>query len=111
MPMLNLDAGVYRPPDSGVAVVDAGTVDAGPANVSYSAQIQPIFDSRCDACHQWNYDSIVGVNSRITPGILNASAIYTRTLAGDMPRGGGAPLTVSQQLLLRDWILNGAPRN
>jgi hypothetical protein len=108
---VNLDAGVYRAPDSGVVTSDAGTTDAGPAMVSYSSQVQPIFDSRCDACHQWNYDNIVGVNARITPNNLNASAIYTRTLAGDMPRGGGAPLTVTQQLLIRDWILTGAQRN
>jgi hypothetical protein len=105
------DAGVYMAPDSGSVVPDAGTVDAGPMNVSYSAQVQPIFDSRCDACHAWSYDSIVNQNARITPSNLNASAIYTRTLSGDMPRGGGAPLTGTQQVLLRDWILNGAPRN
>lgn len=108
---VRFDAGVYHPPDSGVIVTDAGMADAGPMNVSYSAQVQPIFDSRCDACHQWNYDSIVGMNGRITPFNLNASAIYTRTLGGDMPRGGGAPLTGTQQNLIRDWILNGAPRN
>ncbi len=108
---VRLDAGVYRPPDSGVVVPDAGTVDAGPMNVSYSAQVQPIFDARCIACHPWSYDTIVNVNARITPGNLNASAIYTRTLSGDMPRLGGAPLTGTQQVLLRDWILNGAPRN
>jgi|GEM_PF-5658754 hypothetical protein len=108
---IRYDAGVYRPPDSGVVVMDAGMTDAGPANVSYSAQVQPIFDGRCDACHSWNYDTIVNVNGRVTPGNLNASAIYTRTLSGDMPRGGGAPLTGTQQNLIRDWILNGAPRN
>jgi hypothetical protein len=108
---IRYDAGVYHPPDSGVVMMDAGTGDAGPQNVSYSAQVQPIFDSRCDACHQWNYDTIVNQNGRITPGNLNASAIYTRTLSGDMPRGGGAPLTATQQLLIRDWILNNAPRN
>lgn len=105
------DAGVYQAPDSGVVINDAGTTDAGPMNVSYSAQVQPIFDARCDACHQWSYDVIVNMNGRITPGNLNASAIYTRTLAGDMPRGGGAPLTGTQQVLIRDWILIGAPRN
>jgi hypothetical protein len=94
-----------------MTMMDAGMTDAGPQNVSYSAQIQPIFDSRCDACHQWNYDTIVNQNGRITPGNVNASAIYTRTLSGDMPRGGGAPLTATQQLLIRDWILNNAPRN
>ncbi len=107
---IRYDAGVYRPPDSGVVTVDGGT-DAGPMNVSYSAQIQPIFDARCDACHSWGYDNIVNTNGRIAPGSLNASSFYTRTLSGDMPRGGGAPLTATQQTLLRDWILNGAPRN
>lgn len=107
---IRYDAGTYRPPDSGVVTSDAGMNDAGPMNVSYSAQVQPIFDSRCDACHTWNYDTIVGVNGRVTPGNLNGSAIYTRTLSGDMPRSGG-PLTGTQQNLIRDWILNGAPRN
>lgn len=108
---IRYDAGVYRPPDSGVVMSDAGMTDAGPQNVSFSAQIQPIFDSRCDACHAWNYDAIVSMNGRITPGNPNASTIYTRTLSGDMPRGGGAPLTGTQQVLIRDWILNMAPRN
>lgn len=107
---VNRDAGIYMPPGDAGTTVDAGTVDAGPMMVSYSAQVQPIFDSRCDACHQWNYDSIVNNNGRIVPGNLNASAIYTRTLSGDMPRQGG-PITSTQQTLLRDWILNGAPRN
>ncbi|MFT3708082.1 MAG: hypothetical protein QM817_10545 [Archangium sp.] len=106
---IRYDAGVFHPPDSGTTM-DAGMTDAGPQMVSYSAQIQPIFDSRCDACHTWSYDNTVGVNGRITPGNLNASAIYTRTLSGDMPRSGG-PLTSTQQNLIRDWILNGAPRN
>jgi hypothetical protein len=78
--------------------------------VSYSAQVQPIFDSRCDACHSWNYDNLVGVNGRVTASNLSASAVYQRTLSGDMPRSGG-PLTQTQLNLLRDWILNGAPRN
>ncbi|MDP2271006.1 MAG: hypothetical protein Q8N23_09610 [Archangium sp.] len=107
---IRYDAGVYRPPDSGVVTVDGGT-DAGPMTVSYAAQIQPIFDARCDSCHSWSYDTIVSMNGRIIPGNLNGSGIYTRTLGGDMPRGGGAPLTATQQTLLRDWILNGAPRN
>lgn len=107
---IRYDAGVFMAPDSGVVISDAGMTDAGPMNVSYSAQVQPIFDARCDACHQWSYDVIVGVNGRIVPGNLNASGIYTRTLSGDMPRSGG-PLTGTQQVLLRDWILNGAPRN
>ena len=107
---IRYDAGVYRPPDSGVVTVDAGS-DAGPMNVSFSAQIQPIFDARCDSCHSWSYDNIVNTNGRIAPGNVNASSFYTRTLSGDMPRGGGAPLTATQQTLLRDWILNGAPRN
>ena len=108
---VRLDAGVYMPPDSGTGTSDAGAGDAGPANVSYSAQVQPIFDARCDACHSWSYDAIVGVNGRITAGNLNASGIYTRTQSGDMPRGGAGPLTGTQVGLIRDWILNGAPRN
>ncbi|MFO0599435.1 MAG: hypothetical protein U0228_29275 [Myxococcaceae bacterium] len=108
-PSIRYDAGTYHPPDAGMTF-DAGVGDAGPANVSYSAQVQPIFDSRCDACHAWSYDTIVNVNARITPGNLGASAIYTRTLSGDMPRSGG-PLTGTQVNLIRDWILNGAPRN
>lgn len=106
---VRLDAGTFMPSDAGTPV-DAGTMDAGPMNVSYSAQVQPIFDSRCDSCHSWNYDTVVGVNGRITPGNLSASAVYQRTLSGDMPRNGGM-LTTTQLNLIRDWILNGAPRN
>lgn len=107
---VRLDAGTYRPPDAGTMTTDAGATDAGPANVSYANQVQPIFDAKCDACHSWNFDSTVNQNGRIVPGNLGASAIYQRTLSGDMPRSGG-PLTSTQQNILRDWILNGAPRN
>lgn len=107
---VRLDAGVFKPGDAGSTATDAGTGDAGPMMVSYSAQVQPIFDSRCDACHAWNYDTVVNVNGRITPSNLTASAIYQRTLSGDMPRSGG-PLTQTQLNLIRDWILNGAPRD
>jgi hypothetical protein len=103
------DAGVFMPGDAG-ATMDAGTMDAGPMMVSYSAQVQPIFDSRCDACHAWTYDTVVNVNGRITPGNLTASAIYQRCLSGDMPRNAGM-LTQTQLNLIRDWILSGAPRN
>lgn len=107
---VRLDSGVFVPSDAGTSTADAGATDAGPMMVSYSAQVQPIFDARCDACHAWNYDTIVNVNGRITPFNLAASAIYQRTLSGDMPRSGG-PLTQTQLNLLRDWILTGAPRN
>lgn len=106
---VNLDAGTYRPPDAGMMTVDAGALDAGPAIVSYANQVQPIFDAKCDACHQFTSASVMN-NSRIVPNNLAASTIYQRTLSGDMPRGA-APLTTTQQNLLRDWILNGAPRN
>lgn len=107
---VRLDAGTYVAPDGGAQLADAGVGDAGPMNVSYANQVQPIFDSKCDACHSWGYDTVVNQNSRVVPGNLGASALYQRTLSGDMPRSGG-PLTSTQQNLLRDWILNGAPRN
>lgn len=107
---VNRDAGVFMS-DGGTGGTDAGTGDAGPQDVSYSAQIQPIWDAKCDACHSWSYDNIVNTAGRVAPGNLNGSSMYTRTQSGDMPRGGVVPLTSTQQTLLRDWILNGAPRN
>lgn len=108
---VNRDAGTFNPTDGGGGGSDAGSGDAGPQNVSYSAQIQPIWDAKCDACHSWTYDNLINNNGRVVPGMPNSSTIYTRTLSADMPRGGSAPLTATQQTLLRDWILNGAPRN
>lgn len=108
---VRLDAGTYVPPaDAGTPPRDAGTVDAGPMMVSYARDVQPIFDAKCDACHAWSYDTIVNQNSRIVPSNLSASTIYERTRLQEMPRSGG-PLTSTQQRLLGDWILNGAPRN
>ncbi len=107
---VNRDAGVFMGTDGGGGGLDGGGGDAGPQDVSYSSQVQPIFDAKCDACHSWSYDNIVGQNGRVVPGNLNGSSMYTRTLSADMPRGS-APLTSTQQTLLRDWILNGAPRN
>lgn len=109
---INRDAGTFMSGDGGNTGMDGGGMDAGPQDISYSAQIQPIIDAKCDTCHAgWAYDQIVNTNGRIVPGNLNGSAIYTRTLSGDMPRGGSSPLTPTQQSQLRDWILNGAPRN
>lgn len=101
-------------PDAGIFGFDGGTVvetqdDGGIQQVSYLSQLKPIFDAKCSACHNWTWANLVP--AEVTPGDPASSNVYTRTSSGDMPRGGATPLTSTQQRLLRDWILNGAPNN
>lgn len=111
--------------DAGMPM-DAGQPDAGPPDsgtpVSYSAEIQPIFDTNCGMCHTWDHASTVNASTscggagsvRIAPGNLNTSRLYQK-IATTPPCGNsmppGSPLQQSEIDLIRDWILQGAPNN
>jgi hypothetical protein len=94
------------------------------AQIAYSTQIQPIFNSRCTSCH----GGISGVNLNsysatmasvgdlydkkiVTPGNSAGSPLYDKLLANPqfgsrMPQGGS--LTTQQIDLIRAWIDEGA---
>ncbi|HCV43893.1 MAG TPA: hypothetical protein DGH68_10455 [Bacteroidetes bacterium] len=110
------------------------TVVAAP--VSFSGQIQPIFNAGCavSGCHLpggsgpmslatgVSYGNLVGVNAtngpcagdkRVQPGSAGTSALIKR-LEGNcgtrMPIGS-SPLSTGQIQLIRDWITQGAQNN
>jgi len=109
---------------SSLLVIGFGAVAPLTAQVAYSTQIQPIFNSRCASCH----GGISGVNLNsysatmasvgdlydkkiVTPGNAAASPLYDKLLANPqfgsrMPQGGS--LTTQQIDLIRAWINEGA---
>ena len=88
--------------------------------VSFAQEIQPIFTSRCNACHVWNYRTTVNQEYfgtpylYIAPGDTARSAIYLRItgrMTPRMPQNGPPYLTPFQISKFRDWILEGALDN
>ena len=100
--------------------------------VSFSADVQIIFNDRCIGCHGQNgngnldlragnaYANLVGVDSfgysgmRVVPGDLDASVLYRKltgaTGVGDaMPSDGALP--ASTVAIIGDWIAEGAMDN
>ena len=105
--------------------------------VSFSGQIQPIFDDNCTVCHavggiaeftgqllvaEESFDSIVNQPSiqsdfiLVVPGDSSASLLFLKVrsdsppVGSRMPRGGG-PLSDDEIALIRDWIDQGAENN
>lgn len=99
--------------------------------VSFSADIQPIFDSRCalSGCHVGptpqascnlsegeSYANLVNVKAtlfpgqRVLPGNASASVLYLLVEGGSMPATGD-DLSDAQVDLIRRWILEGAHDN
>lgn len=93
--------------------------------VSYSADVQPIFDAKCASCHTASfpqldlrrgrsYRQLVGVGAstdaaftRVVPGRPDFSWLVIHT---PDPRLAGL-LTPSELTLIRRWISEGAPDN
>lgn len=106
------------------------TVGAPPA-ISFSGEVQPIFDANCTGCHggtanlfltaAQSYASLVNVTAqtgacagvpRVAPRNSAGSALYRRvngTCSERMPLGGS--LTAGQIELIRRWIDEGAANN
>ena len=108
--------------------------------VSFSGEIQPIFDANCTTCHRDGglaalagiamrltadeaYDSLVGRPSSqdasltlVEPGDAEASLLF-RKVSSDSPPVGrrmplfSGPLSASEVGLIRDWIDQGAEDN
>lgn len=106
-------------------------------NIDYSTDIQDIFNNRCSNCHvdhggspfgdldldpEFSWDNLVGQESvgqaprlRVAAGQPLASVLYEKlncdspNVGVRMPKGR-APLPPSEQALIYDWIMLGAPR-
>jgi len=88
--------------------------------VSFKMEVQPIFDSRCVACHGGaaglflnNYENVLrgGMHGPVViPGDPVSSRLIQYVSGGYMP-AGGPPLTQSQIQALVNWVAAGAPNN
>ncbi|MBI4304596.1 MAG: cytochrome c [Chloroflexi bacterium] len=95
-------------------------VASTPGAVSYSATIQPIFNSSCVSCHGvrgaedinlTSYSATMG-SRVVVPGRASNSKLYRSVSdAGDdrMPPGGN--LSARQVQAIADWINQGARDN
>lgn len=117
--------------DEGDPVAPGG--EAPPDSVSYSADVQPIFNARCTGCHgaggsggldlrsPQSYDNLVDAESpnyrapRVEPGDPAASVLFDKIsgggVFGDRMPLGQDPLATSQIETIRRWIEQNAPRN
>ena len=97
-------------------------VDVVTEDVSYAADIQPIWNAACVNCHNGNEppDLSAGIsyqdllnNGWVVPDDAESSILYQSLLGTNgvslMPPG--APLTTAQINLVRDWINQGAEDN
>lgn len=102
------------------------------SGISFSNDIQPIFNSNCTGCHgdrgglslaqNGSYANLVNVQAqtgcatlrRVLPGDATSSVLFKRVSGFDcgerMPRGGNA-LPSADVTKIRDWINQGAPNN
>jgi uncharacterized membrane protein len=91
--------------------------------VGFSANVQPIFQSRCVSCHGGgrtnagldlsSYASVMkGSRSGpvVVPGGPGNSLLYQMVESDNMP-ASGPPLTADQKETIRQWIQSGAPNN
>lgn len=128
----NVSTGV----DCGAVGMTGNGVQPSGGTVSFSGDIQPIFDTSCaiSGCHAGpspqagmklsagvSYGNLVGVTStgyapaiRVVPGDPAASVMYnkvanTGVYGGVMPPSG--QLSATQTDKIRAWILAGAPNN
>ena len=107
-------------------------VPTPPAEVSFSAQVQPVFNAECTGCHGLNgnggldlregeaHGNLVGIPSQgyagqlVTAGDPDVSILHRKLnglpgVGDQMPLGGSLPEETRN--LIRDWIAEGAQDN
>ena len=101
-------------------VVKPADPNAPPQQVSYSGDLQPIWDASCakSGCHDGAHDPLLtpaeSYNALMAGGFVNTaipneSILYQELSSGSMPPTGKLPSSDIQMVL--DWIKNGAPNN
>lgn len=92
-------------------------------DITYTKDIQPIFQSRCASCHigkaksaglnLGSYASLMAGSEDgpvIIAGDAGQSYLVEKITAGEMPKRG-PKLTPAQIQLITDWVNAGAPNN
>ena len=101
-------------------VVKPADPNAPAQQVSYSGDLQPIWDASCakSGCHDGAHDPLLtpaeSYNALMAGGFVNTaipneSILYQELSSGSMPPTGKLPSSDIQMVL--DWIKNGAPNN
>ena len=99
--------------------------EASSSTISYSRQIQPIFEKSCVSCHGVKaikegldlrtFDGLLAGSlngSVITPGDAENSFFIQQIVSGEMPWRGKAPEVTPEELqILIDWVNQGALNN
>jgi len=85
-----------------------------PTDVSYSADVQPIFDTKCISCHppnksldlrpEFSYDAL------IDGGYVNTDDPESSTVYSKMKEGHGKATEEESNVVL-GWIIEGAENN
>lgn len=116
--MMSAPAG---PPPAVTPVATA--TPGGAATVSYSQDVQPLFDRNCVACHGgqmglWldSYERMLAGSQHgpvVVPGNPDASELIRRVTGISQPQMpfGQPPLSPGDVALLRRWIAEGAVKN
>ncbi|MCZ7400756.1 MAG: hypothetical protein O8C61_00875 [Candidatus Methanoperedens sp.] len=94
------------------------TTTPASGSVSYSATIQPILNTYCNACHPTSgvsFSSYTNTKSTVVAGNATGSRLY-RSLTGSngvtkMPPSTSSQLTTTQITSIRNWINQGALNN
>jgi hypothetical protein len=94
-----------------------------PTVVSYSKDVQPLWDASCISCHKAgatapdltsanSYSALTANNKYVVPGNASASQVYklmTGTASPLMPPGG--KISDSKLAIVEKWINDGALNN
>lgn len=96
---------------------------ADPANPKFTTDILPIFTANCNGCHNnvtpndgYNFTSYqTTIAKKFVPGNLDETKLYSAITDNNdddrMPQAPNPRLPADKILLIRNWILNGAPNN
>lgn len=89
-------------------------------DVSFEADIQPIFNTRCVACHGGTAGLYLNSYNNVMNGSVNGPVVIPRdpsnshliqhVQSGYMPLGG-PPLSQARAQTLANWVAAGAPNN
>ncbi|HIQ06275.1 MAG TPA: c-type cytochrome, partial [Anaerolineae bacterium] len=116
---------VPSPTPTGEAAAAGPTPTEAPKEISFSADVMPILQSRCSMCHGalggWSaesYDKVVNSGDHgpvIVPGKPDESLLVEKLLGkqkiGDPMPPSGLPMTQEEKDVIIEWVKAGAPDN
>lgn len=110
-------------PGNNMDPADTTTTVADPAHPKFKTDILPIFTANCSGCHNnrtasdgYDFTSYAAITARkFVAGNLDKTKLYDAITDDDdddrMPQAPAPRLSPEKILLIKNWILNGAPNN